>query len=96
VLIYSIQRSIELSPLPVVTIPITEATPLFASQMPQNETKMDDEELRKALRQKQDFRPEASFPGDWSTGLFDCYAPPGGCETCLMGKTIWLSMVRCL
>ena len=42
--------------------------------------------VKKSLATRQDFREDPSYPGDWQTGLFDCCAPPGGCETCLMGE----------
>ena len=47
--------------------------------------KMDPDEVAKALRTKQDYRDSPTYPGDWSSSLWDCCAAPGGCETCLMG-----------
>jgi hypothetical protein len=52
----------------------------------QDPPKMDPAEIQKALTLRQDFREQAAYPGDWGSGLFDCCAAPGGCETCLMGE----------
>ncbi len=51
--------------------------------MPQN---FSEDDVKKSLTTRQDFREMPSYPGDWQTGLVDCCAPPGGCETCLMGE----------
>ena len=48
--------------------------------------KVSEDYVKKSLATRQDFREVPSYPGDWQTGLFDCCAPPGGCETCLMGE----------
>lgn len=47
--------------------------------------KMSEDEVKKALAERQDFRAAPSYIGDWKTGILDCCAAPGGCETCLLG-----------
>jgi hypothetical protein len=56
--------------------------------------KMSEDEVKKALAERQDFRAAPSYIGDWKTGILDCCAAPGGCETCLLGERTSTTRVR--
>ena len=70
-------------PTPTWDPALTGPPPSQFYAMPQN---FSEDDVKKSLTTRQDFREMPSYPGDWQTGLVDCCAPPGGCETCLMGE----------